>query len=35
LADNACRVLVEWPEVDRAKLQPVTAPSTKPGAKPE
>jgi D-alanyl-D-alanine carboxypeptidase/D-alanyl-D-alanine-endopeptidase (penicillin-binding protein 4) len=31
LADNACRVLVEWPEVERAKLVPVTQPTTKEG----
>jgi serine-type D-Ala-D-Ala carboxypeptidase/endopeptidase (penicillin-binding protein 4) len=35
LADNACRVLVEWPQVERAKLQPISAGSTKPGAKSE
>jgi serine-type D-Ala-D-Ala carboxypeptidase/endopeptidase (penicillin-binding protein 4) len=35
LADNACRVLVEWPQVERAKLQPISAVSTKPGAKSE
>jgi D-alanyl-D-alanine carboxypeptidase/D-alanyl-D-alanine-endopeptidase (penicillin-binding protein 4) len=30
LSDNACRVLVEWPDVQNAKLRPVTQPSTKP-----
>ena len=27
LQDNACRILVDWPNVDRAKLQPTTRPA--------
>jgi D-alanyl-D-alanine carboxypeptidase/D-alanyl-D-alanine-endopeptidase (penicillin-binding protein 4) len=28
LQDNACRLLVEWPDIENAKLQPTTRPAT-------
>jgi len=29
LQDNACRVLVEWPDVQRAQLKPTTRPTSR------
>jgi len=31
IQDNVCRVLVEWPKVENAKLKPVRAATTKAG----